>query len=285
MKAFYVRRIFRLFPALYAMLLLLVSYAVFFNSVQEFNSLIKEIISSALYLNNVSWSWGWGDNGILLAHTWSLAVEEQFYLFWPWILMLGLYFNNLKGLITGLIIFILFIFWFKNFTTFSYVFNSLFYESIFIGCLVALLRWQFGFQVKIPDYTALILLLILIAIGVTNIEWYQIIYQAGGRSFVAIITCIIIISLVTYKNGVTTRLLSLSPMIWIGKISYALYLWHVPVFAIFRNHSTLPPSISFILKFVVTFFLAALSWVLIEKRATNFGRVISKQIWAGNKGR
>ena len=64
-------------------------------------------------------------------------------------------------------------------------------------------------------------------------------------------------------------------MIYIGKISYALYLWHVPVFRWFLWHSTLPPYLDFILKFMVTFIIAILSLELIEKKSIKIGRNLS----------
>ncbi|NBU82461.1 MAG: hypothetical protein EBS55_12510 [Flavobacteriaceae bacterium] len=67
-------------------------------------------------------------------------------------------------------------------------------------------------------------------------------------------------------------------MIYIGKISYALYLWHVPVFRWFLWHSTLPPYLNFILKFIVTFIIASISLVMIEKRTMAFGRSLIEKL-------
>ena len=156
--------------------------------------------------------------------------------------------------------------------------NSLIHEAIYIGCLAALIRWIFGNKIRIPDYFALIFITFIIVVGVLPIKFYYVIYNAGGRSIMALAASIVIISLVSNQKGLTSKLLSLSPIVWIGKISYALYLWHVPVFKILNYHSTLPPSVTFILKFVITFILSVISWIFIEKKTTDFGRSLSKRL-------
>lgn len=276
LRAFYVRRFFRLFPALYTMLFFVLLYALAFRRGNDLNTIIGEITFSALYLNNISWMLGGGD--ILLGHTWSLAVEEQFYLLWPLTLLLGISFKSIRALIFGLVFFISACVILKLSGRMSGIAVSLIYESVFIGCLAALFRWQIGSKIIILDHLALLLILIVIIVGILPINWYMMIYNAGGRSLMGLITSLVILSIVNNRKGITSKLLSISPLVWVGKISYALYLWHVPVFRIFRYHSTLPPAISFILKFLVTFFLATLSWNLIERKSTILGRSISKRI-------
>jgi peptidoglycan/LPS O-acetylase OafA/YrhL len=57
-----------------------------------------------------------------------------------------------------------------------------------------------------------------------------------------------------------------------------LYLWHLPIFKIFSFHSTLPPWVSFISKFIVSFAVAFISWYVLEKNATGLGHKLSKRI-------
>jgi peptidoglycan/LPS O-acetylase OafA/YrhL len=278
LKAFYIRRTFRLFPALYTMLTFVLIYALIFRNGDDLTFIITEIISSLLYLNNISWSWGWGGEGGMLIHTWTLAVEEQFYLIWPWILILGLSLKSKKTLIIGLTIFITLTISLKISKNLPDLGFSLIHETIFLGCLAAILRQSIGAKIKIPDFVSMALILFIIVIGIMPIKWYMELVYAGGRSIVSFITAIVIISVVDNQSGFTARLLSISPMVWIGKISYSLYIWHVLIFKLFYYHSTLPPSVSFMLKFVVTFIVAGLSWFLIEKKASYFGRAISYKL-------
>jgi peptidoglycan/LPS O-acetylase OafA/YrhL len=104
--SFYFRRTLRLFPALYLMLIVVLIYALTTTNSEDKNSLYKEITASALYINNLVYGIGWwkGYAPIALGHTWSLAVEEQFYLVWPCILFLLVNYFGIKWLKFVLII-------------------------------------------------------------------------------------------------------------------------------------------------------------------------------------
>ena len=93
-----------------------------------------------------------------------------------------------------------------------------------------------------------------------------------------LLTMIVILGLVNNSTTITNIILANSPMVFIGKISYSLYLWHVVVFRLFTWHSTLSPQISFVSKFLTTFVLATASFYLIENPATALGRKWSKKI-------
>jgi peptidoglycan/LPS O-acetylase OafA/YrhL len=287
LKAFYVRRSLRLFPALYIMLAAALLYSCLLSGAVQ-KTIQLEILSSALYLNNISWLWGWGDEGLLLGHTWSLAVEEQFYLIWPLVLILALKFRAMPLLTFAVLCFIGWISFFKLSGNISLINMSLFRETIFIGCLAAILRWTGRLNFNITEYVVLLLLVVVIAFGVFPFKWFATFQLAVARSLVGVIAAIVIIAVVNKPSGIAGKLMGFSPLVIIGKISYGLYLWHVPVFHIFKSYATFAPSVSFILKFAVTFLLAGLSWLLIEQRATALGRSISGRLMfkpklSGNK--
>lgn len=282
LKAFYIRRTLRLFPALYILCLLVFAYAIFFKHGDDKISIFQEVYSSLLYVNNISWYWDWGKEGLLLGHTWSLAIEEQFYLIWPWFILLALRYKFLRTLTLGLIIFILAFKILYITGNVSELVKSLIYESIYIGCLTALIRWLLNINFKIPDFVALILVGIILILGLLPIKFYKEIHNLYGQTIIAIFTSFIILIITNNPEGFTSKLLSTPSMVWIGKISYGLYLWHVPIFKIFKYHSTLPPIISFVLKFVLTFLFATLSWMILEKKSTEFGRKLSKKIMDSN---
>ena len=95
-KGFYIRRTMRLFPPLYLMLLMVLVYALLFRTGADQNLIVHDVISAAGYVYNICWAWGWGIKELLLYHTWSLGVEEQFYLIWPAVLYVFLRLNKLN---------------------------------------------------------------------------------------------------------------------------------------------------------------------------------------------
>lgn len=264
---FYIRRTMRLFPALYTLLAFVMVYILFFKTQTDQHIIFKELLSAAFYVNNISWYWGWGNNALLLGHTWSLAVEEQFYLIWPWILVISMKLRSLLPLQYGLIFFILISWFFKANGIYPNIVGSLIEESIFIGCLGALLRWNHLIP-KIPSFVSISSFLCILIVGVLEIN-----LPFNFFNPCAILSIIIIIGIINNSEGaILNRFLSNKTMVFLGKISYSLYLWHVVIFRLFKWHSTLPQHLSFIAKFVFTFIMAIGSWFLIEKKGTLLGR-------------
>lgn len=277
-KAFYIRRTFRLFPALYTLLAVNFIYAFFFNS-EMFSKILPEIIASGLYVYNLSWLWH--VKKVMLYHNWSLGVEEQFYLIWPIILYFFLKNSTLKKISTILIAFILFFFIVTSFPIIHNrvfdILSSVLNVSIFIGCLLAVLRWRGVLRFTVPNYFAFICFFLIIIIGFLPNKKIGI-YNPFFHNLVGVFAIVIIYYLITIKEGFINKFLASRGMVFIGKISYSLYLWHLPVFRIFAMHSTLPPKVSFVSKFVVSFAMALLSWYIIEKKSTFFGQTISGKI-------
>ena len=271
-RAFYVRRAFRLFPALYFMLSVILLYALLFTIGTTQGIILKEILASSIYMYNICWMWDFKQ--ILLGHTWSLGVEEQFYFVWPLLIIIFLRFFSANKLQIGLLFFIPIVFYIKFTKQFPIV-NSLFYESLFIGCFFALLRWNGKLPNRIPNVITVLVFLLLVIVGIFPISSFL---NNNTRFIVGVLTMIVILGLVEEPNSKVGKLLSNDILVFIGKISYALYLWHLPVFRWFFWHSTLPPIISFIAKFLVTFILAVLSLKLIETKLIKVGQSLSKRL-------
>ena len=279
LTGFYIRRTFRLFPALYLMLVAILLYALVFTvSLFDKLTIFNEIKAAGLYVYNISWAWGWGTEGMLLGHTWSLAVEEQFYLIWPIILITVLKFKKLKVFCFALMAFILIVFLLKITGQVNAIGNALIHESIFIGCLAAIVRWLKIFKMNVHASISILLVLIIAFIGIFPASWYMELFKHGGRSLIALVTVIIILDLVKNPSSLLSKVLSHSVLVYVGKISYALYLWHVPIFRWFKWHSTLLPWQTFVLKILLTFLISTASFILIENRSTKFGRNLSKKI-------
>ncbi len=287
MKGFYIRRSMRLFPALYTLLAVILIYVCFI--VKDFNTketLLKEIYPAALYVYNISWSWGWGKTAEILGHTWSLAVEEQFYLVWPWVILLVMRKKSTK-LLLWLLLGFTGISWILNAgNMYPSVISSVIKESIFIGCLGALL-YRYDYLKKIPAFVATLSLSVILIVGVflcpSDCNTKGLVSFCLPFSFfnlASVLSLFVIAGILHHPKNLLNKILSYDPLVFIGKISYGLYLWHVPVFRWFSMNKTLPGSASFLLKFAVTFLCALLSWYLLEKRATAFGRKLSNRFTA-----
>ncbi len=271
LSGFYIRRTFRLFPALYFMLFIILLYTVFFAQSFTYDVILNEIFASAIYMYNLSYLWEC--KSLLLGHTWSLAVEEQFYFIWPFTLVILLRSLNINKLLYGLLFFIILI-WFAKLSKISPIINALVFESLFVGCLFALLRWKVKTLI-ISSFMTNFAFLLLVIVGIFPLSIPAPLFANDFRGIFGIISAFLIFGLVQNRNSILSTILGSSFFVYFGKISYALYLWHVPVFKWFVWHSTLPPHIKFILKFIVTFILAIVSLELIEKKSIKIGRKLS----------
>jgi peptidoglycan/LPS O-acetylase OafA/YrhL len=170
-----------------------------------------------------------------------LGVEEQFYLFWPGIFMIFKLFKKKKVALTILLGVILFspalrgintLFW-KNQETYFWLhrFSFLFQMDIIAwGCLGAILAFHWSQAVQYLAKYGLIVL--LFALSITTLPYTAREYDGYGIETVfgptleAIGTLLIIIVGVAKSDYSVFRILNLRPVIWLGTISYSLYLWH-----------------------------------------------------------
>jgi peptidoglycan/LPS O-acetylase OafA/YrhL len=232
---FYLSRIRRLAPSLLVVLLLVMFLGSCLLFPSEFIELSKQVLASQLYAANFYYwrtinYFGLGVHEVFLLHTWSLAVEEQFYLIYPSCIFLlrrhlGRYFwlLILIGFLSSFCLNIKFVVD-KPEATF-YLLPTRAWELL-AGALVLPLATRCA-RSRIANEIIGLLGAILISIGVTC---YRPGYQFPG--FYALLPalgagCL----LLSGRFGDTTvaRLLSCKPVVHVGKISYSLYLVHWPV--------------------------------------------------------
>jgi len=208
---FYARRAVRLYPTL-----LLVIVAVLAAS----PGLWREALLAGLYLSD--YSVALFETPIVLAHTWSLSVEEHFYLLWPlllpWVLRqpdpprVLLRFYVCALIWSGLSL--IFFDWNLTYCRFDARLGGL-----ALGCWLALARLP-----QMPRYTGWAALAMLALLG------FAASYGAGNAMFVFILaqaSAAGLIAATTQGTGPTAMLVRLR---YVGKLSYGLYLWHWPIF-------------------------------------------------------
>jgi len=209
-----------------------------------------------------------------LQHFWSLAIEEQFYVFFPLIVIVLMRIGGRKLLATVCTIaaigsIALTILFRSNFDRIYYGTDTRVAELLF-GVLLAI--WWSGRQHKNDNsnkrQTPTIDLAGLIALAAVLIAWNQIPEASdnlakGGLPLYAAATTLIIYA--TTRPGITTKLLSMTWLRWTGLISYGLYLYHWPIFLWLSSERTgLSLWPLFTLRITVTVTIAYLSWRFIE---------------------
>lgn len=277
---FYTRRVKRLAPAYFAMAALSALAAWVILLPFEFREFGKELIAATVYLSNVHFWRGEGyfdigaENKVLL-HTWSLAVEEQFYIVLPFVILL--FKRSRRVLIWVLclafaasLISCLWLSVMQQTTTF-YLFPFRAWELL-TGVLLAI--WGFERRATWSVNPALSVAGLALALaGIALISpagfpgWQALIPVAGTALLLA--------------NGqnpnIVNRALSGAGPVFIGKISYSLYLWHWPVLVLSRywrdGHASAWEAALWL---ALAFVLATLSWALIE---TPFRRMQPKSGW------
>ncbi len=281
--SFYERRIRRIFPALFAMLLIFTACALFYMFAPEMVNYAKSLLAAAASVSNFYF---WQHSGYFdsptsnpLLHTWSLAVEEQFYIFFPLYLwtVRRFYPKHLRLSVLLLVI--------ASFLTsiliVPYSTATAFYMpytrawELLVGTLLAL-----G---MIPRLSQLLLRNLAALGGMAMILAAVFAYKHSTPfpGLTALLPCIgaaLIIHAGEAGPTVIGKLLSLRPLVFIGLISYSLYLWHWPVILLHKTGlvlgmSTMPAVLvehivprryDEIVQVVLSFFLAVLSWKFIE---------------------
>ena len=281
-KNFYIRRTLRIFPIYYMSLAVVTFYAILLGGK------ITDLPYYVIYLQNYLLGMkNWGPSfPIAFNHTWSLALEEQFYLLWPLFVRIldrrKLFYCILSFFVISLGSRAFFMFATQNPNlVFTPLTTQL--DGLGAGALLALLvRYE---QVRIPDliYRSKIILL-LSAIGLAVVifstgpsaYWNPVNYFTQLKNLVLYsflgVFFASIVSLAIFNGGLLARFLQNKGLMFIGKISYGIYLYHFPIFIlmpklaqyfgveIFAEKSW----VADLIKLALTFIIAIISWNLIE---------------------
>jgi peptidoglycan/LPS O-acetylase OafA/YrhL len=268
---FYERRARRLIPALATMLILMLSYYAIFRGVAR--STLHGLASVVTY---VTFGHLLGQFPPGVSHAWTLVVEWEFYLFWPpvFVLLARRGVSHLRiavvalsiAAVIGVLRPVVYAHDVGNPVTRYSHYLLLFHlapfraDEILIGVSIGLL----GDRLKVPNlFRTLAFLFILWAIVRTNPSDSWLYY--GG--FTGVSLCAAALVAPRMKTWWGDRILHFEPLVWMGKISYSLYLWSVPVCSEVEHHTTTwsDPTRA-LLAVALSFALATSSYYLIEFR-------------------
>jgi peptidoglycan/LPS O-acetylase OafA/YrhL len=278
LKNFYYRRALRLLPALFALMLFILVYAAILQPKEKVIITCKHILYTLFYVANWAQT-GYKSTGIgVLSHAWSLSVEEQFYILWPLFLIVLLRSGlKRKGIIALLLFFISVSIawgawlWYEGTHYLRiYLGSDTRAHELLIGCLTALLiHWGTIGQTKGTRNAFRLLSVISIAAifyAILNVPVSSGFLYNGGFALIAVGTAAIIINILLFPSGLW-RVFEFPPLVWIGKVSYGLYLWHFPVFEAAKQmlQGRLNSFIYEVLQFGTVFVVAATSYYVLEK--------------------
>ena len=273
---FYKRRALRLLPALYA--LLIVDF--FVSRWENFPRDIqwRTTWHALLYLNNWNIVWNFGATQDDLGHLWSLGIEEQFYIVWP-IVMITIAALKIppKIAISLTAIFAVFVTWHRldlwnNGVSwlFLYVRTDARVDSLLIGATFAYVYRHYRVPPKILNLlaTSSFIGFIYIKYRFGSLPLHPFLFQ-GGFTVIAVLAGTIILA-AAEGAWFANRVLISRPLTVIGKISYGLYLWHLPVFFVLGRHVTSGPKpLRILIGIVIASAVTSLSWYFVEKPFLN----------------
>ncbi|MFZ1085838.1 MAG: acyltransferase family protein, partial [Terracidiphilus sp.] len=282
---FYERRIRRIFPALFGMLIAFSAVASFLLLPTELIDYAKSLLAAVTSSSNFYF---WQHSGYFdlpesnpLLHTWSLAVEEQFYILFPICLVVIRKFFPLRLRIAVVILF--FSSLLASIATVHLNPVSAFYMpytrawELLLGTMIS--------QGIFPRLHSSILRNFTTLTG-TGLIAYPVFYYTSKTPFpgiAALAPCIgsaLIIGAGEFGSTLVGRVLSWRPIVFIGLISYSLYLWHWPVIVMHtmglsvnindllpQRYAAMIPAFRFDMwmEIVISFVLAILSWRFIER--------------------
>ena len=286
LKKFYIKRCRRIFPALIFTILISLLLSWYSLMPVSFIEYAKSVIYSLTFISNYYFYFSGLEYGAVsgllkpLLHTWSLAIEEQFYIIFPLLFIFG--FKRLrKNLIfyLGIISLVSFIIaiYFSNFApNFNFYFIGSRAWELLIGSLLFLLSQKSDLQIK-PIYSNLSTFLGLLLIFISFQFNYDTNPTPNLNTLLPLIGASIIIF--TFKKEGFFNLLFINKFaLKIGLISYSLYLLHYPIFAFARANRLADSNIDYLIVALVIFILSYISYRFIEKPFRNFDFIKDKSL-------
>ncbi|MCD8552853.1 acyltransferase family protein [Seleniivibrio sp.] len=267
---FYVRRIKRIFPALYFMMLVTIILSGFLLLPEHFRNFGKSVAATVFFSSNFFF---WKQSGYFdaaaetkpLLHTWSLGVEEQFYIIFP-LFLLWLYKkrHNIKLAVAAVFVCSLALSIFLTYRKPEMSFYLLPTRAweLMLGTMLSLGVFRRAESRALND--------ILSVAGIAMIAFSVALFNAATPfpGYSALLPCTGAALLIyAGEKSIMGRILSFRPLVFIGLLSYALYLWHW-TFIAFRNYYSNITGDAFFMSnwfiIAVTFLFAVLSYYFVE---------------------
>jgi peptidoglycan/LPS O-acetylase OafA/YrhL len=270
---FYLRRTLRIFPAFYCFAAVVLAC----HALGVIALLPGDVTHMLTYTVNYHQQRTW-----FIGHLWSLSVEEQFYLVWPLTLMLGGVRAGLWAAFGAVLVapvvrvlalphvpHLAIMEWFP--TTF---------DALATGSILAILRERPGINRWLSRFTGnwLVYLLGVLVVAINSLQWHVPVnrvvwFEAFGLTLMNVGIAICLERAIRHPEDLAGKLLNSRPIVFVGAISYSLYLWQQP----FLSSAAGAPSIAFPANILLALGVAIFSYYLIETPVLSLRKRLSSK--------
>jgi peptidoglycan/LPS O-acetylase OafA/YrhL len=260
---FYLRRALRLLPALVLCSVVVgVAWWAWRALPDRHGTLVGSV--AALTYTSAPLAAGGTDLGWML-HTWSLSVEEYFYVVWPAVLLLLV---RSRRLLWPVLVVLAVAVAYRNAVAWSgWSVARVSYgadaraEQLLMGCALAVIPTG---RLRVPTWAGLAAAAALAAFVVLPGPIPGELYFHGGSTVVAFASAVLIAHVTGSPGGPLGRVLALRPIVWVGQRSYGIYLWNPPLIAFVAATPT-PDWAQVPVKLLLTFAVPAISYAVVER--------------------
>jgi peptidoglycan/LPS O-acetylase OafA/YrhL len=290
LSKFYYRRAARLLPPLVMTVALLALYALIIPVFNAPKRIWGDSAAALFYFADYRSAFGHEPFAGFMAQCWSLAVEEQFYLIWAALFLVVLKFGNRKlayaMAITGIVV------CFANRVRIvleaahwnSYVAGRVYYafdtraDALFLGCLLGLIATGGHLDGWKPWARRLMTLLAIASTGV--MVWIILTVSLAPRSLPLLwlplselASALIIVYFIVQPEGLGTRLMGISALVFVGNMSYTIYLIHWPIYVAISPYTVRwSYPVMDLARAALIIPIALASWFLVERPLMNWRR-------------
>lgn len=314
-SAFYMRRVLRIFPLYYAVLIVAMICSAVFASYTPKVTLMSDALNGSLFPTQAGWvahllyvqnwwmPWKEPASQNILGHFWSLGIEEQFYLVWPlcvWLLPRKRLLGLCVAVCPGVLALRFFLIGYFNPPPHVIFMNTVTRaDTLIMGALCALLvtdgRWLAAVWRWLPIVATLGAgCVVTIAFGVRDAS--RQLYYTDTLGFTALAmtfgSVVIWAYVLNGRRNWSDRILSVRPLTELGKYSYGLYVYHLPLIVMAKivcggsgwfGHEVMPGVIFCVCTVSIAIGVAVTSYELFEKRFLRLKRYFKPRQKAGSE--